>query len=76
VFATFWFEVTTLPLLELFPDNVMFETDYPHPTSLSPGPASASRVPSEHIDVAFAGLSPETRRKVLHDTAARVYHLA
>jgi predicted TIM-barrel fold metal-dependent hydrolase len=73
VFGSFWFEKGTLPLLEQYPDNFMFETDFPHPTSLSPGPASSADVPSVHISKALSGLSDQTIRKVLHDTAARLY---
>ncbi len=73
--ACFWFERTTLPLLELFPDNIMFETDYPHPTSLSPGPFSAAENPKDHIESAFANVPEDITRKVLHDNAARLYHL-
>src|SRR5262249_6779782 len=38
VYATFWFERGVGRLIDLYPDNVMFESDFPHPTSLSPGP--------------------------------------
>ena len=33
---------TVSRMVDDFADNVMFETDFPHPTSLSPGPASSS----------------------------------
>ncbi|HRE02566.1 MAG TPA: amidohydrolase family protein, partial [Ilumatobacteraceae bacterium] len=36
-YGTFWFETSTLRLLDTYPDNFMFETDYPHPTAMSPG---------------------------------------
>src|SRR5207248_748306 len=52
-YGTFWFERTTLPLLAAYPDNFMFSTDYPHATSLSPGPASPADVPAEHVAHAF-----------------------
>jgi uncharacterized protein len=74
-YGTFWFERGTLPSLEQYPDNFMFETDYPHPTSLSPGPASAAERPEDHILSAFAGISDDVARKALHDNAARVYLL-
>jgi predicted TIM-barrel fold metal-dependent hydrolase len=75
VYATFWFESHVDRLIDLLPDNVMFESDYPHPTSLSPGPASRADDAKTTIARNLAGLSEELRRKVLHDTAARVYHL-
>jgi hypothetical protein len=34
VYGTFWFEQDALELLPKYADNVMFETDFPHPTSL------------------------------------------
>jgi uncharacterized protein len=74
-YGSFWFEKQTLRLLDLYPDNVMFETDYPHPTSLSPGPASPAELPIDHVRSAFADISPEITQKVLHDNAAAVYHL-
>jgi predicted TIM-barrel fold metal-dependent hydrolase len=75
VYATFWFESYVDRLIDLLPDNVMFESDYPHPTSLSPGPGSRADDARTTIARNLAGLPEEIRRKVLHDTAARVYHL-
>jgi predicted TIM-barrel fold metal-dependent hydrolase len=76
VFSTFWFERTTIDrMVDLYPDNIMFETDFPHSTSLSPGPASSSEIPRLMADAAVANLAPELARKVLHDNAARLYHL-
>jgi predicted TIM-barrel fold metal-dependent hydrolase len=74
-YGCFWFERSTLPLLETYPDNFMFETDYPHPTSMSPGPASPAQLPKDHIAEAFASVPPDLARKALHDNAAAVYHL-
>ena len=74
--STFWFEkesVTTM--VEDYADNVMFETDFPHPTSLSPGPASSSDVPRAMAAAAFAGVPDDVVRKVLYDNAARLYHI-
>ena len=75
VYGSFWFETTTLPLLELYPDNFMFETDYPHPTGLSPGPVSNAEIPSVHIEKNLASLPSDLVRKVLNRNAARIYHL-
>jgi predicted TIM-barrel fold metal-dependent hydrolase len=74
-YGSFWFEKTTLPLLSEYPDNFMFETDYPHPTSMSPGPASPAELPSIHIEKSFVNVPKDVTRKALHDNAARVYHL-
>jgi predicted TIM-barrel fold metal-dependent hydrolase len=49
-------------------DNVMFETDYPHPTCLYPSPLEY------HVET-FAALSPEDRRKVFGGNAEALYNL-
>lgn len=74
-YGTFWFETNTLPLLETYPDNFMFETDYPHPTSMAPGPVSPAQLPKDHIARYFAGVDPAVARKALHDNAAHVYRM-
>ncbi len=74
-YGSFWFERGTLVLLEQYPDNFLFETDYPHPTSLSPGPASPAELVSDHVAHAFASVPDDIARKALHGNAARIYHL-
>jgi uncharacterized protein len=74
-YSMFWFEKDTLELLPKYEDNVMFETDFPHPTSLHPGPASYSPPPAEVIRRDTEIVGEAVMRKVLHDNAARVYHL-
>lgn len=76
VHGTFWFEAKTIQsMLHLMPNNVMFETDYPHPTSLSPGPASVAESPRTMLDKSLAGVPEELIRKALYANAERVYHL-
>lgn len=76
VHGSFWFESNCLKqAIELYPDNIMFETDYPHPTSQSPGPASFAEVPSAYIERELTGLREDLVRKVLYGNAARVYNL-
>ena len=75
IYATFYFEQTTLRLLDLYPDNVMFETDFPHPSSLSPGPGSSAAAPSVMLEAACKAVDETILRKVLHDTAAGIYRL-
>jgi hypothetical protein len=43
---------------------------------MSPGPASIARPPREYIQQTFGSLPEATLAKVLHDNAARVYHLS
>ena len=70
IYATTWFEKRNLRSLidSVGEDNVMFETDFPHPTCLYPDPLSTAR---EN----FAGLSEPVRRKVLGENAATLYRL-
>ncbi len=77
IYGCFWFERdTALSAIEqLGPDNVLFETDFPHPTSMSPGPASEAMRPDDYVRSAFSGLDETTLRKVLHDNAAKLYGL-
>ncbi len=68
--CTFWFEKTGPKLLleTIGVDNVMFETDFPHPTSLYPG------VQAHIVDV-LGGYDFATKKKVLQDNAVRFYNL-
>jgi predicted TIM-barrel fold metal-dependent hydrolase len=76
IFGTFWFERGDVDeVLAQYPDNIMFETDFPHPTSLSPGPNSYSPNPKDIIDNDLAHLPEDVLEKVLHGTAARIYNL-
>ena len=71
-FATFWFENNHGDLQGLIDkvgeDRVMFETDFPHPTCLYPDPLGT-------VGPVLDTLRPETRRKVLGDTAAALYRI-
>jgi predicted TIM-barrel fold metal-dependent hydrolase len=71
-YATMWFETGRGHLQELVDkvgeDNIMFETDFPHPTSLWPKPL-------EHVHDAMATLRPETRRKILAENGNKLYRL-
>lgn len=68
--CSFWFEkVGPKQLLETIGvDNVMFETDFPHPTSLYPGV-------QEHLRDVFSGYDKAIARKVLQENPARFYNL-
>ena len=66
VYTMFWFEQTTLGLLEKYPDNVMFETDFPHPTSLTPTPYTVGiPKPSDLISQSIDRYGEDLMRKVL-----------
>jgi predicted TIM-barrel fold metal-dependent hydrolase len=42
---------------------------------MSPGPVSSAMVPRDFINTKLNHLSHDVLHKVLHDNAARVYHL-
>ncbi len=71
-YATFWFESGRGDLQHLIDivgeDNVMFETDFPHPTSLHPNPL-------ELVHDKIAPLCRETQRKVMGGNAAKLYRV-
>lgn len=76
IYACFWFERDMIdPALALYPDNILYETDFPHPTSMSPGPATPALPPREYAANALGTLPEATLAKVLHDNAARVYEV-
>ena len=76
IYSCFWFEEHGLQkAIELYPDNMMYETDFPHPTSMSPGPASIAEHPRDYAERVLAGFSDDVLAKVLHDTAADLYHM-
>jgi predicted TIM-barrel fold metal-dependent hydrolase len=68
--VTYWFEkVGPLKLLDVLGVNkVLFETDFPHPTSLYPGV-------QEHIMETLGGYSHDVRKRVLERNAAELYNL-
>jgi len=75
IYASFWFETGLERMIDLYPDNVMFESDYPHATSLSPGPATVAKSPHETINSNLSSVPRETLEKILHGNAARLYKL-
>jgi predicted TIM-barrel fold metal-dependent hydrolase len=76
IYGCFWFEEDCArSAIERFPDNILYETDYPHPTSMSPGPQSAAEHPADYVERVWSGIPQRVLRAVLHDNAARVYRL-
>ena len=71
-YGTFWFEKAQGDLQHLVDavgeDNVLFETDFPHPTCLFPDPLGT-------VEEKMSTLRPETRRKVMGENAAVLYRL-
>ena len=76
IYATYWFENEAVrEAIGLIPDNVMFESDFPHTTSLSPGPASYAEQPRKMAEDSMRGVDESIRRKVFYENAAAVYDL-
>lgn len=75
IYASFWFEVPVREQLEAYSQNVVFESDYPHSTSLSPGPCSAAKSARETIVENLRELPEDLVRKVLYQNAASLYNL-
>jgi predicted TIM-barrel fold metal-dependent hydrolase len=70
IYVTFWFE--KVGPMKLIPDigvnNVLVETDVPHPTCIYPGAR-------QRLAEVMATLDPPVRRRVLQDNAAELYGL-
>lgn len=76
IYGCFWFEEDGIQdALRRYPNNFMWETDYPHPTCNHLGPQTPARGARGYVDAALRGLPDDLLQKVLHDTAARLYGL-
>ncbi len=69
-YGTMWFERTNLPALiqAVGEDNILFETDFPHPTCLYPDPIGVAK---ENMK----DLPESTQRKILGENAAKLYKI-
>jgi predicted TIM-barrel fold metal-dependent hydrolase len=77
IYGCFWFERdTALDAIAKYPDNILFESDYPHPTCQHPGPRTPAQWPRDYATDTLADLDDDVLRRVLHDNAAAVYHVA
>jgi predicted TIM-barrel fold metal-dependent hydrolase len=70
MYATTWFERANIAHVvdAVGEDNILFETDFPHPTCLFPRPL-------ETAERNLAGLTPSVQRKILGENAAALYRL-
>jgi predicted TIM-barrel fold metal-dependent hydrolase len=70
IYGCFWFEKTAPARLidQVGEDNVLFETDFPHPTCLYPDV-------QQYIAEISAGWSQARKRKILQDNAAALYKI-
>jgi predicted TIM-barrel fold metal-dependent hydrolase len=77
IYGCFWYERDSVtPALLAYPDNMLFETDFPHPTCQHPGPRTPAVEPRTYAEEALGALPEDVLRKVLVDTAARLYGVA
>ncbi|MCY3733097.1 MAG: amidohydrolase family protein, partial [Chloroflexi bacterium] len=70
VYACYWFEkVAPRKLIDdIGADNILFETDFPHPTCLYGNV-------QETIEDGLEGQSEEVRRKILWENSAKLYNI-
>jgi uncharacterized protein len=76
IYGAYWFERDIIRrTADVLADNIMFSTDFPHPTSLSPGPASIAERPAVAAAMSLEGVKSEVARKILYENAARLYQI-
>ena len=70
IYATFWFEDYGVKhfIEAIGADNLLFATDFPHPTCLYPES-------QEHLARVLSRLEPDVRRRVVQDNAVELYKL-
>jgi predicted TIM-barrel fold metal-dependent hydrolase len=70
IYACTWFDKRLLPETTRYVgvDNILFETDFPHPTCVYPDPLQFSAEAAE-------AFTPEERAKVFGLNAARLYNI-
>jgi predicted TIM-barrel fold metal-dependent hydrolase len=67
VFVNFWFEASGIALRHMIGvDNIMWEADFPHPTSTYPHSRKA-------IETSLAGVPADEQKRMLESNAARVF---
>ena len=72
IYGTFWFERNRNKLQALIDavgeDNILFETDFPHPTCLYPDPLKA-------VEGKMATITEQARLKILGENGRKLYRL-
>lgn len=77
MYCNFLFETETVKttIEQMGADWILYESDFPHPTCMAPGPASIAVTPRQFIADGFGDLPDATLRKILHDNASALYRL-
>jgi predicted TIM-barrel fold metal-dependent hydrolase len=72
-----WFENEALrSTIDLVADNLCWETDFPHPTCMHPGPVNGlAQHPRDYVNRVMGDLDETKVEKVLHSNAAKLYGL-
>jgi predicted TIM-barrel fold metal-dependent hydrolase len=78
MYACFWFEhgdSLDTAISYIGADHILYETDFPHPAGMNPGPASHMMTATDFITQNLSYLSDDTLRLLLHDNSAALYHV-
>jgi predicted TIM-barrel fold metal-dependent hydrolase len=75
IYSCFWFERDSLvsAVEQLGVDNFLYESDFPHPSSMSPGPSEVALNPRAYIAETMKRFPASAVEKLLHGNAARLY---
>ncbi len=74
IYGSFWFERDGIAgALTQYPDNFMYETDYPHPTCMAESDYTPAQRPGIYAEEALAEVDDAILGRVLHDNAAALY---
>jgi predicted TIM-barrel fold metal-dependent hydrolase len=76
VFVCFWFERGVRGGEYVPAGNILYSTDYPHATSMSPGPASTALPAREFVETHYGAMNSHEARRILSENAAGLYHVS
>ena len=76
IYGCFWFERHALgSAVEAFPDNLLYETDFPHSAAQYPADGTPAVFPREYVRKEMADFPDAVVRKLLSENAAGIYHV-
>jgi predicted TIM-barrel fold metal-dependent hydrolase len=77
-YACFWFEEDSArkAIEAIGADNILYETDFPHPTSMSPGPSSVALYPKDFVEQTMGSIPEDDLLKILQTNSAKLYHVS
>ena len=76
-YACFWFEEDSArkAIEAIGADNILYETDFPHPTSMSPGPSSVALYPKDFVEQTMNGIPENDLLKIQQTNSEKLYHV-